>query len=524
MDDFLITFLPMKSSKFAIVSVYDKDGIVDFCRDLNSLGYRIISTSGTYKLLKENGIDVVEVSSITNFPEILDGRVKTLHPVIHGGILYRDKLNHKEQVNTYNIPNIEVVVVNLYPFESTVARTNDLEEIIENIDIGGPTLLRAGAKNFERIVIVVDKSDYSEVIHRLKNGLNDIEFRMKLASKAFNHVARYDGVIASFFNKLVSENLPNETSIPMKKIFDLRYGENPHQVASLYLSVDDKGSSIVNSQVLWGKELSYNNILDVDVVIDMIREFRDENFCCIIKHNTPSGVGIGENLLEAYNKAFNCDPVSAFGGIVGFSKVVSKEVASEFVKTFYEVIVAPDYENDALNILKTKKNLRIIKLNSLETPQYSFEIRSVNGGILVQSKDNSYEDISKCQIVTTRKPTENEIRDLQFAWQVVKYVKSNAIVLVKNGATIGICGGQTSRVDSVRIAIMRAKERGFSLKGAVCASDAFFPFKDSVEILAKEGISAIVQPGGSVRDLESIEEANKNNIAMVFTSVRHFKH
>ncbi|MCX8095965.1 MAG: bifunctional phosphoribosylaminoimidazolecarboxamide formyltransferase/IMP cyclohydrolase [Spirochaetes bacterium] len=511
--------------KYAIISVYDKEGIIGFAKSLVELGYKIISSSGTYKLLKENSIDVIEVSSITNFPEILEGRVKTLHPLIHGGILYRNKEDHLKQVSEIDIPNIEIVVVNLYPFEQTVSSTQDLEKIVENIDIGGPTLVRAGAKNFERVLVVVDKNDYNLVIEKLKNGGNNREFRLILASKAFNYIASYDSIIASFFNSLTSSQFPSETGIPIRKVLDLRYGENPHQNASAYtIPLKSHSNSILTSSILWGKELSYNNILDADVALDMIREFSNENFCCIIKHNTPCGASIGNTLLEAYKNAFECDPISAFGGIIGFSKSVSKEVSEEVVKTFYEVIVAPDYDEEALEILKTKKNLRIIKVGNLILCSQDVEIRSVNGGILVQSKDLSSEDISKCSILTERKPTNDELRDLDFAWRVVKFVKSNAIVLVKNLMAIGIGGGLTSRVDAVKIAIQKAKERNFCLIGSVCASDAFFPFKDSVEILAKEGITAIVQPGGSVRDNESIEEANRNNVAMVFTGVRHFKH
>lgn len=511
--------------KYAIISVYDKEGIISFSKSLVELGYKIISSSGTYKLLKENNIDVIEVSSITGFPEILEGRVKTLHPLIHGGLLYRNKEEHLKQVSEFGIPNIEIVVVNLYPFEKTASSTNELQAIVENIDIGGPTLVRAGAKNFERVLVVVDKNDYDLVIEKLKNGGNDTEFRLMLASKAFNYIASYDSVIASFFSNLTSSQFPSETGIPARKILDLRYGENPHQKASAYtIPLKSHSNSILTSSILWGKELSYNNILDADVALDMIREFSSENFCCIIKHNIPCGASVGNTLLEAYKNAFECDPVSAFGGIIGFSKNVSKEVAEEIIRTFYEVIVAPDYDEEALEILKTKKNLRIIKVGNLISCSQDVEIRSVNGGLLLQSKDLSSEDLSKCNVPTERKPTDIELRDLDFAWRVVKFVKSNAIVLVKNLMTIGIGGGQTSRVDAVKIAIQKAKERNFSLAGSVCASDAFFPFRDSVEILAKEGISAIVQPGGSVRDNESIEEANKNNIAMVFTGVRHFKH
>lgn len=514
----------MVKERFVIVSVYDKEGIIDFCKGLNRLGYKVISTSGTYKLLKESGINVIEVSSITNFPEILDGRVKTLHPKIHGGILYRSINGHKKQVEEYNIPDVEIVVVNLYPFEETIAKTNDLDEIIENIDIGGPTLLRAAAKNFERVTVVVDKQDYSQVLSKLENGENTLDFRMYLATKAFSHIARYDAVISDFFNNYISNIFPEEGSIPIKKVFDLRYGENPHQKASAYLTTSYKGVSILTSEVLWGKELSYNNILDADVALNMISEFANENFCCIIKHSTPCGAAISDDLLSSYKKALSADPVSAFGGIVGFSKKVDEKVAEEFIKTFFEVIVAPDYDESAIKVLKTKKNLRIIKVGNLASCAQDLEFRSVMGGILIQEKDLSSEDVFKADVVTNRRPTEDEFKDMDFAWRIVKFVKSNAIVIAKNGMTLGVSGGQTSRVDSVKIAINRAKEFSFDLKGAVCASDAFFPFKDSVEILAKEGISAIIQPGGSVRDSESIEEANKNNIAMVFTKVRHFRH
>ncbi|MEN2998466.1 MAG: bifunctional phosphoribosylaminoimidazolecarboxamide formyltransferase/IMP cyclohydrolase [Brevinematia bacterium] len=515
----------MVNEKYALVSVYDKEGIVEFCRNLSDLGYKIISTSGTYKLLRESGIEVIEVSSITGFPEILDGRVKTLHPVIHGGILYRDKEDHKSQIATYGIPNIEIVVVNLYPFEGTVRKTSNLEEIVENIDIGGPTLVRSAAKNFERVLVVTDKSDYSAVIERLRNGENTLEFRINLATKAFNHIARYDAVIASFFSNYSSEKFPEETAIPLRKILSLRYGENPHQSASAYaLFTLDKVLSVFSGEVLWGKELSYNNILDSDVALEMVKAFSSENFCCIIKHNTPSGAGIGRTLYEAYEKAFKCDPISAFGGIVGFSQKVTKELAERFVETFYEVVIAPDYEDEALGILKGKKNLRIIRVKNLDYQHGRFEMRSINGGVLLQEKDSLVEEIRRCRVVTTRKPSEDEWLDLQFAWKVVMFVKSNAIVIAKNLSTIGICGGQTSRIDSVRIAIEKAKRMGFSLEKAVCASEAFFPFKDSVELLAKEGITAIIQPGGSVRDDESIEEANRNGIAMVFTGVRHFRH
>lgn len=515
----------MIRGKCAIVSVYDKEGIVEFCRGLVSLGYTIISTSGTYRVLREGGVDVVEVSSVTNFPEILDGRVKTLHPLIHGGILYRNKSEHKSQVVDYGIPDIEIVVVNLYPFEEVLLKGSGMDEIVENIDIGGPALLRAGAKNFERVITVVDKFDYPRVLDKIGRGEVDLDFRIRLACKAFNHVARYDSVVAHFFNEYLSEKFPNETAIPLRKVFTLRYGENPHQNASVYLvSARSRPSVITSEIVVGGKELSYNNILDADVALEMISVFSDESFCCIIKHNIPSGAGVGDGLLEAYRKAYACDPVSAFGGIVGFSKRVTRDVAKEVVETFYEVIVAPDFDEDAMSVLMGRKNLRVIKVGELLMPRDELEIRSIVGGILVQEKDTSLEDVGKCRIVTKRRPTDREMRDLEFAWRIVKFVKSNAVVLAKDGATVGICGGQTSRVDSVKVAISRAKERGFSLEGAVCASEAFFPFKDSVEILAREGITAIIQPGGSVRDQDSIEEANRNNIAMVFTGVRHFRH
>ncbi len=514
----------MLRDRFAIVSVSDKDGIVEFCKGLNFLGYRIISTSGTYSFLKNEGIDVIEISSITGFPEILDGRVKTLHPKIHGGILYKNLDTHFKQLESHGLPNIELVVVNLYPFEQTVDEKADLDVIVENIDIGGPTLIRAAAKNYERVIVIVDKCDYQEVLEKLSKGGNTLEFRQYLAAKAFNYIAYYDAVIARFFNELVKDKFSDYMSIGVKKLCDLRYGENPHQKASSYLLPNYSGNSILRSEVLWGKELSFNNVLDANVALEMISEFSEDNFCCIIKHNIPCGAAIGESLVDAYEKALAGDPVSAFGGIVGFSKGVDKEVAEKIVKNFYEVVVAPYYSVEALDILKTKKNLRVIKVGDIQKSRNDLEIKSVLGGFLVQERDEIEFNISKCKVVTDREPSDREKRDLSFAWRIVKFVKSNAIVIAKDGMTIGICGGQTSRVEAVRIALSRAKEFGFSSEGAVCASDAFFPFKDSVEILASEKISSIIQPGGSVRDQESIDVANQNNISMIFTGIRHFRH
>ncbi len=513
--------------KRALISVSDKRGIVDFAKSLIDLGFEIISSSGTAKVLKENGIPVVEVSQITGFPEIMGGRVKTLHPKIHGGLLaVRDNPDYMKQLEEQGIQPIDVVAINLYPFEETVKRGADLDEIIENIDIGGPAMVRASAKNHKFVTIIVDPDDYDFVIEELKeNGETSLETRRKLALKAFRHTAFYDSVISSVLNEKfdINEKFPYELSIPVRKKTSLRYGENPHQEASLYVSpVEYNGFSISESEVLHGKEMSYNNFLDVEAAVNLVKEF-EETACVIVKHNNPCGVAIGETQEKAYREALSRDPKSAFGGIVAFNRPVNMETAKALIEIFLEVVVAPDFEEDAFSFLiEKKKNLRLVKVRNFDKKPVGLDYRRISGGLLLQDRDlKLYKDWN---IVTKRKPTDKEVEDLLFALKVVKHVKSNSVVIAKNKATVGIGPGQTSRVDSLETAVKKAKEFGFSTDGAVLASEAFFPFRDSIDEAAKHGIRAIVQPGGSIRDPEVIEAADEHGIAMIFTGMRHFKH
>ncbi len=506
--------------KRAVVSVYDKTGIVEFARGLAEIGYEIVSTGGTAKVLRENGIEVKEVAEITGFPEILGGRVKTLHPVIHGGILARNTEEDMKQLAELDIIPVEVVAVNLYPFEKTVLSGAELKDVIENIDIGGPTMLRAAAKNFERVFIVVDPDDYGEVIKAIKSGEENYEFRLKLASKAFGHVALYDALISDYFSNLTSDNFPSETALPLRLKKLLRYGENPHQKGAVYVNPFAK-SGIANAEVLGGKEMSYNNIADADAVLGMIRDFKEETFCVIVKHANPCGAAVGKTPADAFQKALQTDPVSAFGGIVGFTRPVDSDTAKLLTEIFLEVIVAPDYTDDALKILReTKKNLRLIKVNLLEEDTYHF-VRSVSGGFLVQEQDKGFPELEEMKVVTQRKPSDREIEVMKFAWKIVKSVKSNAIVLADETGLLGVGAGQMSRVDSVRIAVSKARR---DTKGSVLASDAFFPFRDGIDEAARAGVRAVIQPGGSIRDAEVIKAADEYGIAMVFTGRRHFRH
>ncbi len=512
--------------KRALLSVSDKTGIVEFAKSLVELGYEIVSSSGTARVLRENGIDVIEVSEITGFPEILDGRVKTLHPKIHGGILaVRDNPEHIKQLEQQHINPIDIVAINLYPFEKTVKSGAGLEEIIENIDIGGPAMVRASAKNYKFVTVIVDPDDYSSVIDELKEkGETSLETRKKLALKAFRHTAFYDSVIASVLNEKfeIYEKFPYELSIPFRRISKLRYGENPHQEASLYVSPVEDGMSIADSDILHGKQMSFNNYLDVEAAVNLVKEF-EQIAAVVVKHNNPCGVSTGNTLKEAYVDAFNRDPKSAYGGIVALNRPLDLETAQEISKVFLEVVAAPDFEKDALEFLtKKKKNLRLVKIKNFKELSKGNDYRRISGGILIQDKDN--ELIKEWKVVTEREPTEKEKEDLLFAFKVVKHVKSNSVVIVKDGKTLGIGPGQTSRVDSLETAIRKAKEFGFELDGSVLASEAFFPFRDSVDEAAKHGIKAIIQPGGSIRDGEVIEAANEHGIAMVFTGMRHFKH
>lgn len=497
--------------KRALISVYNKEGILEFAKFLEENNVELISTGGTYKHLKDNGIKVKEVSQITNFDEILDGRVKTLHPAIHGGILaIRHNKEHMNTIKNKNIEPIDMIIVNLYPFFEKIGKGLSLEEQIEFIDIGGPTMIRAAAKNFKDVIVITNPKDYKSIEEKLKKeGKIDFNTKKVLAGKVFNLMSAYDGGISKF---LLEEEYPEYLSLSYKKHKDLRYGENPHQTAAFYTSLTESGA-LKDFEKLNGKELSYNNIKDMDVALKVVGEF-DEIACCALKHNSPCGVAIGDTVLESYKKAYKCDDVSIFGGIVAFNRKVDKETAKELIKIFLEVIIAPGYDEDALNILKEKKNLRVIKCNT--KPSDKIEISKVDGGILVQSVDNTL--IKDMNVVTKENPTEEEIENMIFAMKVAKYVKSNAIVVAKDKRALGIAGGQVNRI----WAACQALERGNG--SVILASDAFFPFKDVVEKASEYGIKAIIQPGGSIRDKDSIEECDKNRISMVFTGIRHFKH
>lgn len=498
--------------KRALVSVFDKEGILEFSNFLQDKGVEIISTGGTYKHLKDNGVNVIEVNEVTNFPEMLDGRVKTLHPIIHAGILaIRDNKEHMNTIKERDITPIDMVIVNLYPFFQKVRENLSFDEKVEFIDIGGPTMLRAAAKNFKDVVVISDKNDYKAVMEEIsETGEVSVALRKKLAGKVFNLMSAYDAAISNFL--LEDEEYPEYLSISYKKKQSLRYGENPHQSAAYYSSNEFDGA--MNSfEVLNGKELSYNNIKDLDIAWKVACEF-EEVACCGLKHNTPCGVAVGETPLEVYTKAYEADPTSIFGGIVAVNRKIDKATAEEMVKIFLEVVAAPEYDEDALEVLRTKKNLRVIKCNN--TPKDKKFMVTVDGGILVQEEDTKL--IDEIKVVTEKVPTEEEMRDLIFGMKVVKYVKSNAIVTIKDGVAVGIGGGQVNRIWPTEDALKRGKG------ATVLASDAFFPFRDVVDACAKNGIKAIIQPGGSMRDQESIDACNEHGIAMVFTGIRHFKH
>ena len=498
--------------KRALISVFDKDGVLDFAKFLVSKDVEIVSTGGTYKHLKENGVPVIEINEVTNFPEMLDGRVKTLHPLVHAGILaIRGNEEHMKTLEERDIHTIDYVVVNLYPFFEKVKEDLSFQEKVEFIDIGGPTMLRAAAKNFQDVVVISDKKDYEVVMNEMKEGEVSYDTKKRLAGKVFNLMGAYDAAIANFLLDGVEE-YPEYLSMSFRKKQGLRYGENSHQSAAFYESTMVEGA-MNNIEVLNGKELSYNNFKDMDIAWKCANEF-EEPSCCALKHNTPCGVAIGENPYEAYTKAYEVDPTSIFGGIVAFNRKVDKKTAEEMVKIFLEVIAAPDYDDDALEVLKTKKNLRVLKVH--KTPQDKNYMVTVDGGILVQEEDKKL--IDEIKVVTEKKPTEEEMKDLLFGMKVVKYVKSNAIVVANNEVALGIGGGQVNRIWPTEDALKRGKG------ATVLASDAFFPFRDVVDQAAKAGIKAIIQPGGSIRDQESIDACNEHGIAMVFTGLRHFKH
>ncbi|MBZ9688141.1 bifunctional phosphoribosylaminoimidazolecarboxamide formyltransferase/IMP cyclohydrolase [Clostridium estertheticum] len=498
--------------KTALISVFDKENILELATSLQNNGVEIISTGGTFKYLKDNGIKVVEISDITGFEEILDGRVKTLHPTIHSGILaIRDNVDHMATIKAKGIKPIDMVVVNLYPFFDKVTENISFEEKVEFIDIGGPTMLRAAAKNFKDVIVLSDVLDYENIINKM-DAKEEVDFatRKYLAGKVFNLVSAYDAAISNFL--LGEETYSEYLSVSYKKQMDLRYGENPHQSAAYYVSTTENGA-MKDFKQLNGKELSYNNIKDMDIAWKVVCDF-EETACCGLKHNTPCGVAIGSSVLETYKKAYDCDPMSIFGGIVAFNKKVDSETAEELAAIFLEVVIAPAFDEAALKILKGKKNLRVILCSNGATDK--MQMVKVDGGILVQSSDDKL--IHDIKVVTENKPSEEEMKDLIFAMKVVKYVKSNAIVVVKDGVTKGIGAGQVNRIWAAEQALERAGN------GNVMASDAFFPFGDVVELAAKYNITSIIQPGGSIKDAESIDMCDKNGISMVFTGTRHFKH
>ncbi|MHB1419140.1 MAG: bifunctional phosphoribosylaminoimidazolecarboxamide formyltransferase/IMP cyclohydrolase [Bacillota bacterium] len=508
----------------ALISVSDKTGVVEFARGLTQLGFEIVSTGGTAKSLREEGVEVTYVSKVTGFPEILDGRVKTLHPMVHGGILARRTPEHLAELEANQITPIELVAVNLYPFRQTIEKPGvTLEEAIENIDIGGPTMVRAAAKNYESVTIVVNPERYGEVLDQLKEaGTIGTETRLRLAVEAFTHTAEYDRLISGYLQNVVQPagDFPERYILEGEKIQGLRYGENPHQRAAFYRVPGETGAGVGTARQLQGKELSYNNIVDIDAALGLVREFK-QPAAVIIKHNNPCGTSIDTSLLNAYIRAYNADPVSAFGGVVGFNRTVDGATALEMVKIFLEAVIAPAYSPEALEILSAKKDLRILVTGELNEVEGGLGVKKVSGGFLVMDLDLGMVAPEDLKVVTERRPSSEELEQLLFGWKVVKHVKSNAIVVVKNGVTLGVGAGQCNRVGSVRIAIEQA---GVNVEGAVMASDAFFPFPDSVEEAAKAGISAIIQPGGSLRDEESIAKANKYGVAMVFTGMRHFRH
>ncbi|MBY0147711.1 bifunctional phosphoribosylaminoimidazolecarboxamide formyltransferase/IMP cyclohydrolase [Neobacillus niacini] len=511
------------TKKRALISVSDKNGISDFAKELVSLGFEIISTGGTKKALQEQGIPVLGVSDVTGFPEILEGRVKTLNPFIHGGLLAKhDDEQHQNQLDEHNIDPIQVVCVNLYPFQQTIAKPDvTTEDAIENIDIGGPTMLRASAKNHQYVTVVVDPADYSKVIEELKaDGKTTLETRRKLAAKVFRHTAAYDALIAEYMTELSQEETPETLTVTYELKQHLRYGENPHQKAAFYKKPLGSTFSIANAQQLHGKELSYNNINDADAALQIVKEFT-EPAAVAVKHMNPCGIGTGTSSFTAFEKAFAADPVSIFGGIIAFNREVDAETAGKLREIFLEIIIAPSFTEEALSILTSKKNLRLLTIPFSEAKKSEMKLTTIEGGLLAQEQDTFTLENAAISVPTKRQPTEQEWAALKLGWKVVKHVKSNAIVVTKEDMTIGIGAGQMNRVGAAEIALKQAGEKA---AGAALASDAFFPMDDTVEAAAKAGITAIIQPGGSIRDEDSIKKADEYGIAMVFTGVRHFKH
>ena len=522
----------MNTIRRALISVSDKTGIVDFARRLAAMKVEILSTGGTARLLREEGIPVTEVSDYTGFPEMMEGRVKTLHPKIHGGILGR-RGTDDEVMDAHGIGPIDLVVVNLYPFERTVADPRcDLATAIENIDIGGPTMVRAAAKNHAAVAIVVDSADYAQILDEMtaNDGALSADTRFRLAVKAFEHTARYDGAIANYLGSLGPKGerqpFPRTFNSQFLKVMDLRYGENPHQQAAFYREHDPEPASISGARQVQGKALSFNNIADADTALECVKHFSGQAACVIVKHANPCGVALGETLEAAYQRAYQTDPTSAFGGIIAFNQPLDAATAQAILaQQFVEVIIAPGAEQAACDALAAKPNVRLLLCAPWEGPSWGgLDYKRVGGGLLVQDRDSGMVTSGELQVVTQRAPTPQELEDLLFAWKVAKYVKSNAIVYCRDGMTIGVGAGQMSRVYSARIAAIKAADAGLEVAGSVMASDAFFPFRDGLDSAAEVGVTAVIQPGGSMRDEEVIAAADEHGIAMVFTAMRHFRH
>lgn len=517
----------------ALISVSDKTGVLEFARALTLLNVRLLSTGGTARLLADHGLDVTEVADYTGFPEMLDGRVKTLHPKVHGGILARrDFPEHMQALDTHHIPTIDMVVVNLYPFQQTIAKPQcSLEEAIENIDIGGPAMLRSSAKNHKDVVVICDPADYDNVLHEMRTGSGDVshETRFALAKKVFAHTAQYDGAITNYLTSLGPDRqhsmrsaYPETLSLQFTKVQDMRYGENPHQSAAFYRDLSPVSGALANYRQLQGKELSYNNIADADAAWECVKSF-DGSACVIIKHANPCGVALGVDAADAYAKALQTDPTSAFGGIIALNVDVDGRAAEAIAKQFVEVLIAPAFTAEARTIFEAKQGVRLLEI-PLGGGSNAFDIKRVGGGVLLQAPDAKHVMANEFTIVSKKQPTPQQLQDMMFAWRVAKFVKSNAIVFCGNGMTLGVGAGQMSRVDSARIASIKAQNANLSLTGSAVASDAFFPFRDGLDVVVNAGATAVVQPGGSMRDQEVIDAADEQGVVMAFTGVRHFRH
>jgi phosphoribosylaminoimidazolecarboxamide formyltransferase/IMP cyclohydrolase len=528
--------------KYALLSVSEKTGVLEFAQGLCKLGYTILSTGGTAKLLQQHNLDVVEVADYTGFPEMLDGRVKTLNPKIHAGILaMRKNAQHMQALQEHNIDTIDIVAVNLYPFTQAIADLEcTLSHAIENIDIGGPTMLRAAAKNYTDVSVVVDHNDYAVILQELNQSSTvSINTRFRLARKVFTHTARYDSAISNYLSSVCSKDesvdnygetkpnlsqFPRSLNINYQKVQDLRYGENPHQQSAFYKDITAITGSIATAKQIQGKELSFNNIADADMAWECVKAFEpNECACVIVKHANPCGVGSAETVLKAYQKAWQTDTTSAFGGIIATNAQIDEHSAQAILQQFVEVIIAPSYSDEALKLFSTKPNIRLLQIELNRSVQ-ALDIKRVGGGILVQTSDSHHLNVQELKIVTKKQPTAEQMQDMLFAWNVAKFVKSNAIVFCKDGQTLGVGAGQMSRVDSARIASIKAQNAGLSLNDSAVASDAFFPFKDGLDVVADAGASCIIQPGGSIRDDEVIARADERGLVMAFTGVRHFKH